>query len=160
MSSSQTYKMWCKCPVKCEGKLCKTTSHKHCKWARSWETHPMMRLSEYSFFLEKESARLKKLRAGNTMPRPGVAAPSRGGARVIRIPHDDRYLITKQTIMNTYQGEDLNQYSKLRANTLNSVLWFLQIFLRSTLKSMLFLFYYFNKKYLNLSGNKPKCRRH
>lgn len=60
----------------------------------------MIRLSEYSFFLEKESARLKKLRAGITTPRPVTAAPSTGhGTRVIRIPHDDRYLITKQTIM-------------------------------------------------------------
>lgn len=56
-------------------------------------TYPMMRLSEYSFLLDKESARLKKLRAGRTTARPGMAAaPSRGGARVIRIPQDDRYL--------------------------------------------------------------------
>lgn len=54
----------------------------------------MMRLSEYSFLLEKESVRLKKLRAGNVVLIPGGAAPSSGGARVIRIPHDDRYLGT------------------------------------------------------------------
>lgn len=58
-----------------------------------------MRLSEYSFLLEKESAKLKKLRAGNMTPRPDMAALSRGGTRVMRIPHDDRYLITTQTIM-------------------------------------------------------------
>lgn len=77
----------------------------------------MMRLSEYSFLLEKESARLKKLRAGNTMPRPGMAAPSSGGTRVIRIPHDERYLITKQMTMtpkaSENQGEALNECSKL-----------------------------------------------
>lgn len=56
-------------------------------------THPMMRLSEYSFLLEKDSARLKKLRAGSAAAHPGMAAPSMGGTCVIRIPHDDRYLI-------------------------------------------------------------------
>lgn len=58
-------------------------------------TYPMMRLSEYSFLLEKESVKLKKLRAGSTTARRGTAGPSRGGARVIRIPHDDRYLRTQ-----------------------------------------------------------------
>lgn len=80
-----------------------------------------MRLSEYSFLLDKESARLKKLRAGNTTQRLGMAAPSRGGTRVIRIPHDDRYLITKQTMMtptrSKNQGEDLNQYRELSWTT-------------------------------------------
>lgn len=57
----------------------------------------MMRRSEYSLLLEKESVRLKKLRAGSATQRPGMAAPSRGGTRVIRIPHDDRYLLTKAT---------------------------------------------------------------
>ena len=80
----------------------------------------MMRLSEYSFLLEKESAMLKKLRAGNTMLRPGMAALSRGGTRVIRIPHDERYLNTKQTITTPNrlenQGDDLNQYRKISIN--------------------------------------------
>lgn len=64
-----------------------------------------MRLSEYSFLLEKESARLKKPRAGNTTLPPGMAAVSRGGTRVMRIPHDDRYLIMTQAIMKN-QGEE------------------------------------------------------
>lgn len=61
----------------------------------------MMRLSEYSLLLEKVSARLKKLRAGNATARPGMAAPRRGGTRVIRIPHDDRYLINKTNNIHT-----------------------------------------------------------
>lgn len=60
----------------------------------------MMRLSEYSFLLEKESARLKKLREGSVMGRPGTAALSSGCARIIRIPHDERYLMTKQQVTN------------------------------------------------------------
>lgn len=77
-----------------------------------------MRLSEYSLFLEKESARLKKLRAGNVTLRPGMAAPISGGTRVIRIPHDDRYLIPKQTVLIRQSGseddsEGLNQYRAL-----------------------------------------------
>lgn len=54
----------------------------------------MTRLSEYSFLLEKESGKLKKLRE-DAMTTSGLgmaAAPSSGAARVIRIPHDDRYL--------------------------------------------------------------------
>ena len=58
----------------------------------------MMRRSEYSFLLEKESARLKKLRAGTTDTAWwfDMAALDIGGTRVIRIPHDDRYLNQKE----------------------------------------------------------------
>lgn len=76
--------------------------------ARPWHcsaTHPMMRLSEYSFFLLSVSARLKKLRVGATMGRPGKA-PSRGGTRVIRIPHDERYLFPKQQQKFTEMNQD------------------------------------------------------
>ena len=72
----------------------------------------MMRLSEYSLLLEKESARLKKLRAGTAMACPGSMAGTLvthtgigvlcgWGVRAIRIPHDDRYLVTKQTRAQT-----------------------------------------------------------
>ncbi len=90
---------------------------KDCQWDNMWRTHPMMRLSEYSFLLENESVRLKKLRAGNMTPRPGMAAPSRGGTRVMRIPHDDRYLIAKETRMTLARWV---QEERTRINAANS----------------------------------------
>lgn len=69
----------------------------------------MMRLSEYSFFLEKESARLKKLREGSVMGPPGTAALSSGCARIIRIPHDERYLMTKQKTTSHQQRNKLSE---------------------------------------------------
>lgn len=50
-----------------------------------------MRLSEYSFLLEKESARLNKPLEGTICP--GMAMPGRGGVRVTRMPHEDRCLM-------------------------------------------------------------------
>ncbi|KAG7259183.1 hypothetical protein CRUP_010207 [Coryphaenoides rupestris] len=60
--------------------------------------HPMMRLSEYSFLLENDSARLKNPRAGTAARGPGGtvggATATRPGAccwgpRPIKSPHDD-----------------------------------------------------------------------
>lgn len=111
----------------------------------------MIRLSEYSLLLEKESARLKKLRAGNTMPRPGMAAPSRGGTRVMRIPHDDRYLITTQTIMRKLRwGFEPMQHALTNHKTapIHLILFccFYKYSWTISLKTLLFLFLPFHFK--------------
>lgn len=65
------------------------------------QTHPMTRRSEYSFLLEKESARLKKQQLGKTVQRLSTPVPMKGGLRAMRIPHDDRDLLTGYRYIGT-----------------------------------------------------------
>lgn len=59
--------------------------------------YPMMRLSEYSFFLLKESVRLKKLLAGVSAAWLDTVLKSKG-TLVIRIPQEDKYLQKRDLI--------------------------------------------------------------
>lgn len=113
------------------------TAHQPYRWA---QTNPIMRLSEYSFLLEKESARLKKLRVRNATPCPGIAEHSRGGTWVRRIPHDDGYLIGTQT-MTRKPSWGLNQCSMLSYTTNKadkiSCFWFFQILVKLNITMLL-----------------------
>lgn len=70
-----------------------------------------MRLSEYSFFLLKDSEKLKKLLAGATTARPDTDL-NRGGTLVIRIPHEDKYLLTKQGEIMSFGNSILSTYTQ------------------------------------------------